>query len=258
MKKSLLAFGLALGFGLACGPVTPISGITGLTFTSDGGHADAGTHDAGSNTQNDAGNNYYDAGNNTQSDAGNTTQLNCGDIITCINACGTDQTCAQNCFSQGTTHAQSLFQTAANCLGTACPQSGVCATQTTACDNCYSAAQMSGGACYSDVQACGNDNGSTTTTDAGNNTGGTGCSEIITCVNACTTQSCFNGCVSSGSTAAQGLFTDLDDCISTACPSTTGSPCATASSSACTTCVQNSQGMTGACYSQLQACGASQ
>ncbi len=83
----------------------------------------------------------------------------CGQIITCLNACGaTDQACVNACFAAGTTTGKNLVNALETCLfgpmGTTGACGSVCGSQTTACTNCLQMAQSAGGACYSQVQAC--------------------------------------------------------------------------------------------------------
>jgi hypothetical protein len=83
--------------------------------------------------------------------------LGCVGLIECANGCSTTS-CDQTCISETASQSYQLFQTLGNCLESACPSTtgGVCQTETSACDSCYSAAQMSGGACGSQYMACQN------------------------------------------------------------------------------------------------------
>jgi hypothetical protein len=57
--------------------------------------------------------------------------------------------------SAASTTGQNLYDALGTCLEAACPSSSTCSDPTSnACNNCYSSAQESGGACYSDYQAC--------------------------------------------------------------------------------------------------------
>jgi len=79
-----------------------------------------------------------------------------------MQACpSTDTSCDDNCYGAGSPTAQSLLDSALQCIVNACPSTGggVCdqsssTYNTTTCRDCYSTAQNSGGACYSMVLAC--------------------------------------------------------------------------------------------------------
>jgi hypothetical protein len=93
----------------------------------------------------------------TTGNDGGTGSGTCPSIITCANAC-TTQACEQMCVAMGTTAAQSAFTALVDCLfgqnGTSGACGAMCGTQSQACTNCLNAAQMSGGACYTQVQNC--------------------------------------------------------------------------------------------------------
>lgn len=91
--------------------------------------------------------------------------------------------------------------------------------------------------------------------DAGTTPTNLSCGEIVQCGNGCgSDQSCQQGCYDSGSTTGQNQFQALLSCIGEACPSTTGGPCATQGSSACTQCLNTAQDTGGACASTLDTC----
>jgi hypothetical protein len=219
----------------ACGTSSggPVPTGPGLNFVTDGG-PDAGSHDAG--------------GTENQPDAG--SMLTCSEILDCINACANgDQTCAQNCYNEGTSNAQHLFEAANQCVVTACPSTGACSNpSSTTCQNCENNAVM--GTCASQVNACANDTGGTMT---GGTDGGTNCSGIITCGNACSNQTCLQNCVSEGTQAAQTDYIALNNCLVSACPDTNNGPCMTQGNS-CTQCLSSAQMSGGSCYSDLQTC----
>ena len=52
----------------------------------------------------------------------------CAGALTCMNGCGTDMTCAQNCLARGTADAQAQFQAIGTCLLAACedPNDAAC------------------------------------------------------------------------------------------------------------------------------------
>lgn len=89
---------------------------------------------------------------------------NCGMDIQCINAC-MDQTCFMNCQAMSKASSWMILGNLITCLfSTACPDmnGGVCDStagnyNATNCNNCLSAAQMAGGACDAQTQACAND-----------------------------------------------------------------------------------------------------
>lgn len=97
-------------------------------------------------------------GGTTTGDGGTATQ-NCIQLIMCLNACSAnDQTCVNACFNSATPSAQAALTAVQDCLfgtnGTSGACGPVCGTQTPTCSNCVSAAQMPGGACYTQLQAC--------------------------------------------------------------------------------------------------------
>jgi hypothetical protein len=79
------------------------------------------------------------------------------------------------------------------------------------------------------------------------------CAEIIACINQCAPamlNSCVPACITEGSSDAQTAFAPLQSCSAPACYSSDGGapPCATPSSTACTSCVQTN------CGAQLDNC----
>jgi hypothetical protein len=80
------------------------------------------------------------------------------------------------------------------------------------------------------------------------------CFGLTNCANACSTQSCFDGCATQSTSTAQSLSTTLQDCITTACPDADGGPCEFGPSGICQTCVQTSQTAGQQCSSDLAAC----
>ncbi len=78
------------------------------------------------------------------------------------------------------------------------------------------------------------------------------CGKLLTCDQACTTNACTNGCYAESTGVAQGLFNAFNDCLNANCSSAPGGPCASSSSSACSSCQTGAA--TGACISDLIAC----
>jgi hypothetical protein len=72
------------------------------------------------------------------------------------------------------------------------------------------------------------------------------------CDQPCSSNACTDACYAKATGVAQGLFNAFTTCIDDNCPSTDGGPCASSSSSACSTC--NTQAATGACVNLLLAC----
>jgi hypothetical protein len=95
---------------------------------------------------------------------------NCGQDITCINACA-DQTCFMNCQNMSNPNSWNLLLSLIDCVfggqggnpPGACPTTtgGICDSAinppTQACSDCIAMAQSQGGACDAETQACGND-----------------------------------------------------------------------------------------------------
>lgn len=176
--------------------------------------------------------------------------LACSDINNCLGSCAsTDETCQDDCVFDGTWAAQSQFQAVEGCFTTACPStgSGVCVTDTTACETCITDAQATGGACASAVATC--ENGSASAPSPA------GCDALLTCMSSCAAgdTGCQTSCVTASSSTAQSLYQTASACLQTACPATAGSVCATGST-ACQTCVTNAQTSGGACGAQVAAC----
>lgn len=97
-------------------------------------------------------------GGTTMGDGGAGTK-NCGQLIMCLNACAAnDQACVNACFTSATPTAQADLTALQDCLfgtnGTSGACGSVCGTAGTTCTNCLNAAQMSGGACYTQLQTC--------------------------------------------------------------------------------------------------------
>jgi len=189
---------------------------------------------------------------NNTSAAGGT--LSCSGINTCLNACAaSDTTCENNCVADGTAAAQNLFENTENCLAGACPDgsSGVCATETSACNSCLSSAEATTGVCGGAVTSCEND---------ASGTGGTaanGCNALLTCLNNCAAgnTTCDTTCQNAASSAAVALYQTASTCMLTACPETSGGICAT-ETTACTTCLTNAQDSGGTCFTSVSACEA--
>jgi hypothetical protein len=187
-------------------------------------------------------------------DDGVTHTLGCGGVNNCISACASNDTnCQQNCFDMGTITAQQLFNDSGNCFNTACPQTstGVCATETTACDDCILGAQAQEGQCNGEVIACDSDTSGTGSVPTVMNNGG--CAALNSCLGGCssTDDTCLVACEAAAT--AQGIqdLENLDSCLQTACP-TTGI-CAT-QSMGCATCVMANETTGGACNSASDAC----
>jgi hypothetical protein len=78
------------------------------------------------------------------------------------------------------------------------------------------------------------------------------CGRLLTCDQNCSTSACTNACYASATGVAQGLFNAFNDCLSAACSSEPGGPCADAGSTTCSNC--NTSAATGACISGLSPC----
>jgi len=89
------------------------------------------------------------------------TMTGCLGLLMCENNCpATDMTCPTTCQNNATPQGNSLFQSLLNCVVQACPGSvpgDPCYnTSSTACSNCLNQAQMTSGACETQVSACDN------------------------------------------------------------------------------------------------------
>jgi hypothetical protein len=180
-------------------------------------------------------------------DAGAHGGSDCADILTCLNACTTGD-CQQACENAGTTKAQGLINALSNCLESACPSTstGVCASNTTSCQSCVSAAQDTGGTCETDLEACAADTGVPLTL---------GCGGLTNCIDACasTDSSCPQNCFDRGTIPARQLYNAIADCFNMACPATGNGVCAT-ETTACDNCVLGAQAQGGACNTNVIAC----
>ncbi|MBL9026884.1 MAG: trypsin-like serine protease [Myxococcales bacterium] len=83
------------------------------------------------------------------------------------------------------------------------------------CDDCFNSATQPNGACGSQYTACGNNQD---------------CVDFATCINACTTDSCIQGCVNAHPTGYD-LYVAIIDCGCSACASECANECGGSSSS---------------------------
>ena len=91
------------------------------------------------------------------------------------------------------------------------------------------------------------------------------CAQVLSCTSACTTLTCYAGCITSGSTAAQGRFNAFSGCLFAACGTGDGGGTGMCTSNSdtsptCLACV-NSTGTAAAttgnpCNTQFAACAA--
>jgi len=90
------------------------------------------------------------------------TMTGCNGLILCLNMCQAgDSICIMDCQNNATPNGNALLQNLANCVVNACPSTlstDPCFDPNSAqCSQCYSDAQMPGGACASEQQACASD-----------------------------------------------------------------------------------------------------
>jgi hypothetical protein len=83
------------------------------------------------------------------------------------------------------------------------------------------------------------------------------CENVLICLGACadTDTTCQQLCESEATPSAWTLFSALNECVQTACPSTVGAVCNT-DTTACNTCLSDAQMSGGACASDSSGCDA--
>jgi hypothetical protein len=132
----------------------------------------------------------------------------CKDTFICLVLCDeNDSACPLGCQQKASQEGLDGFLAINDCLGTAC--AGVPAGPQA--QDCYGAAQVEGGACFADYQACG--------------LYGSGpCGAIDPCFANCTEYECIYNCLFEASAPAQSLFNDWQGCLQDACYQP-GQPC---------------------------------
>ena len=134
--------------------------------------------DGGGVTLDQGGGGNLDTGGGGKLDTGGGSGQTCAQIASCVGACGSDNTCASKCVSQGTTDAQKKFQTWLTCINNAL--TGTCKTkcanrQSTDCSTCIKTA------CSAEASAC-SGGGTPGTKGFGDACGGTvGCKTGFIC-----------------------------------------------------------------------------
>jgi hypothetical protein len=159
--------------------------------------------------------------------------LDCGGLLTCLNACSTAADAAA-CQSECIGDVQSAevldtYTAIEECVFAECPapEGG------TPDPACISAAQQEGGACADELQACIIGEGGTLD-----------CAGIFQCFTGCTTLECAQDCQGQAQDgAALGSFQDILTCAAAACPE--GSP---------ETCFTGALSPGGACSAEIDAC----
>jgi hypothetical protein len=175
--------------------------------------------------------------------------LSCGGALTCVQTCAPqDPNCPGACLADSTASARNLFATLITCLVDTCSgaDGGNCASSDAGCGPCQTAALT--GACSTSAAACDADSSGRPFGDAGPEDAGPGfindaggvpqsCSFLIECANTCAPgdQACLQACSTEGTTHARLLFSSLEGCLSSACPSADGGVCQTESGD-CTIC----------------------
>jgi len=168
--------------------------------------------------------------------------LTCGEMIQCLNGCGGQQECANNCFmSAAESTYYDEYEPIIDCLIENCPNGDI--------QNCDQNALLSGtGACADKWNAC---TGGATGPEACDPADHPGepdyclsCSGVITCVNGCTTAACQDECVARANEAGLAIFMTFIECLYTECPNPNDPNAAQ--------CQQTAQ--QGPCSDELQAC----
>lgn len=81
------------------------------------------------------------------------------------------------------------------------------------------------------------------------------CATVLGCPLACSNQNCINGCRDMITTTnGKTKFDALIACGNSACPSTTGGPCAVSTSTGCQACWNTALSTNGACSSEAMTC----
>ncbi len=190
------------------------------------------------------------------------TNLSCGDVLGCIQGCGSDSACAQGCRDSGCASAQPLIADLVDCVLLSC--ANPCADPASpACESCTQ------NNCGTELSACLADTCATTTTencvnqadddgdglidcndpdcgaDPACQTTGRTCGEVLSCAEGCAGDfTCVQACQDSGCATAQTLASDLMACAATNCLT----ECADVASAACQACLGTS------CGAELSAC----
>ncbi len=169
-----------------------------------------------------------DTPRDTPPDAGPGT-LTCSQILDCANACSYTLSCVQDCIRQGDPAAQGEAQVLLDCTLNACSQylQDNQALQNCVIQNCRQEGldclngtcqpSCAGKECGTDGCGgdCGTCGGGSTCSNGACVTGpGQTCLEIANCALACGSDyTCIQNCESAGSSAAQGAFQNLFDCL---------------------------------------------
>jgi hypothetical protein len=205
-----------------------------------------------SSTAGDAGADGADAG----------VGLTCGMLLLCDQPCNSDS-CTNGCYAQSTGVAQGLFNALTDCINEHCSNAdgGPCASaSSSACSSCQTGAAT--GSCVSKLESCEQD---TTVGPPDPDGGGVvvppndagmvlNCGQYTSCLAGCGASggTCGSSCTSQATPEAMALAGALNGCLTMACPSTNGGPCAM-SGMACNGCVEQSE-FGGACSASYTAC----
>ena len=164
-----------------------------------------------------------------------TGQLACGEVVQCaLSSCsGGSIDCLVGCGQQGTPQAQQQFQALLQCIVPVCGLSidqtcimqainGQCSKQFTTCMNGQTCTpSCDGKMCGPDGcgGSCGSCPAGTTCNQQGMCSGstGTGCYDMLVCMNDCSNDQCAYACFYAGSPQAQQLYADISQCLVDVC-----------------------------------------
>jgi hypothetical protein len=163
--------------------------------------------------------------------------LTCSEFNQCLNGCGNNSECQQNCVSSSTEEALMQYDAVVQCLIDNCPNGDLA--------RCNQQQYLGeGGVCNAAYVACFGGGGMGDPCDPADHPTDPNyclsCSGIITCVNGCTTAECQGECVARADAEAMPIFETFITCLFTECPD---------GSAQCQQAAQQ-----GACADELQAC----
>ncbi len=234
------------GAGGAGGGAGGAGGFGGGAGGAGGGAGGAGGGAGG------AGGGAGGAGGGAGGAGGGGGALDCPGIVECLNGCGQDQVCAQDCVDQGDPQAQQLINDALACLQANGGDQEACQTEIEACvgagpqpmgdltcselngclsncaegdqacvNDCFGQASAEGAALFEAAVTCIQANGEEACAeeiDACLGGGGPGgdltCGGIFDCAGQCPDgdQNCIQGCLGAGTAAAQDQAIELSQC----------------------------------------------
>ena len=185
LRVLLFGAAMALALGTGCSDDSTFfpdagEGGGGGGTDRDGGTGGGGTDsDAGGNPSLDVsiGDDSGGGGSEDTGGGGGTTDLNCVEIIECINSSGGTQADLESCIDQGTPEAQGQINDVLICLQENCGEA--------ASDEEFASCQQE--FCSAELAAC---------TGQAAPSGDANCEETVGCVLTCADQECANACIS--------------------------------------------------------------